>query len=66
VAKVAAAGHRHPRFEGDVEAERNGLLTCDRKVVKVDAKQVAEAHGASAEEPCPPPSRYWPFQSASG
>jgi hypothetical protein len=28
----------------DVEAECNGLLTYDRKVVKVDAKQVAEAH----------------------
>jgi hypothetical protein len=28
----------------DVEAECNGLLTYDRKIVKVDAKQAAEAH----------------------
>src|SRR5439155_15043685 len=36
----------------DVEAECNGLLTYDRKVIKVDAKQAAAAHrGQFAQRP---------------
>src|SRR5207302_1423938 len=38
----------------DVETECNGLLTYDRKVVKVDADQVAAAHRGQL----PPPPKY--------
>jgi hypothetical protein len=44
----------------DVEAECNGLLTYDRKLVKVDARQAADAHRGKFAPPASAPKRVPP------